>query len=108
MDVALGLLLWALMIFGAPIAEELFFRGWLWTGLRRTVSPVPTALITSALWLACHLTNGLRYPLALLPAAAILSLARHYGGSVRASIALHFWNNLFAIVAVGVARVITG
>lgn len=80
----------------APIAEELFFRGWLWTGLRRHWAPVPTALATALPWVLLHATDGLLRPLFLLPAAVILSVARHKCGSVRASIFLHMTNNSFA------------
>ena len=81
----------------APFAEELFFRGWLWTALCRTWSVWPTALCTGGIWLALHALEGaVRVPI-LVPAAILLSLARHYGGSVRASIPIHAANNLTAV-----------
>jgi hypothetical protein len=43
--------------------------------------------LTSAIWLALHLRNGTGF--FLIPVAFILSMARHYGESVRARIALH-------------------
>jgi membrane protease YdiL (CAAX protease family) len=83
----------------APLLEELFFRGWLWTGLRRSWGAWPTALITGGLWLVAHAPGGpLRVPL-LLPQAILLSLARHYGGSARASLVIHIVNNTTAAVA---------
>lgn len=48
----------------AQASEELFFRGWLWTGLRKHWSFVPTAAATSAHWLAIHLD---RPSLSILP-----------------------------------------
>lgn len=82
-----------LIVVVAPIAEELFFRGWLWTALRRSWGPWPTALCTGGIWLAMHgLVGPERVPI-LIPAAILLSLARHYGGSVRASLPLHMANN---------------
>ncbi|HTW72188.1 MAG TPA: CPBP family intramembrane glutamic endopeptidase [Acetobacteraceae bacterium] len=96
-----------LIAFLAPIAEELFFRGWFWTALRRYWSVWPTALCTGGIWLALHALEGaVRVPI-LLPAAILLSLARHYGGSVRASIPLHIANNLTA-VAIQIAAVMAG
>jgi membrane protease YdiL (CAAX protease family) len=81
----------------APLAEELFFRGWLWTALRRTWDVWPTALCSSGIWLALHALEGaVRVPI-LVPAAILLSLARHHGGSVRASIPIHVANNLTAV-----------
>ncbi|MEK9968309.1 MAG: type II CAAX endopeptidase family protein, partial [Ferrovibrio sp.] len=52
-----------------PVAEELFFRGWLWTALRRRWSVLPTAIVTSTLWLAMHFGHGASYILLLLPSA---------------------------------------
>ena len=83
--------------FLAPVAEELFFRGWFWTALRRSWSVWPTALCTGGIWVALHALEGMvRVPI-LIPAAILLSLARHYGGSVRASIPLHIANNVTAV-----------
>jgi tetratricopeptide (TPR) repeat protein/membrane protease YdiL (CAAX protease family) len=71
-----------IMVVLAPVAEELFFRGWLW------------AALTSSLWLALHLGYGLWQPMVLIPAAIILSLARYIGGSPATSIPLHMIHNL--------------
>ncbi len=84
------------MIGLSPLWEELFFRGWLWTGLRRHWRPLPVMVATALPWLLLHMADGLFRPLFLIPAAIILSLARQYCGGVRASIALHILNNLIA------------
>jgi uncharacterized protein len=81
----------------APVAEELFFRGWLWTALRRSWGVWPTALCTAGPWLAMHTLDGPIRAVLLLPTAVLLSLARHHGGSVRASLALHLANNTTAV-----------
>jgi uncharacterized protein len=79
----------------APLCEELFFRGWLWTGLRRRWRPGPVMLATALPWLLIHVADGgTRRPLFLIPAAILFSLARQFCGGVRASIALHVVNNL--------------
>lgn len=85
-----------LIVVLAPLGEELFFRGWLWTGLRRVWSPVAVSCVTGGLWLLLHLGNGLLYPLFLMPAAIMFSIIRHVGGSVRATIVAHVTNNGFA------------
>jgi membrane protease YdiL (CAAX protease family) len=82
----------------APVAEELFFRGWLWTGLRRHWSALRTATVTAAFWLALHFgfdiaRDALVVP-GLVPVAVILSAAREFAGSVRAPIILHAVYNL--------------
>ena len=81
----------------APLAEELFFRGWLWTALRRHWRAFPTALLTCGFWLLVHLERGLLLPLFLLPTAVILGFARHFCG-IRASVILHALYNLCGVV----------
>jgi len=80
----------------APLGEELFFRGWLWTGLSQVWSPLAVSCVTGGLWLSLHIGNGLLYPLFLIPASIVFSIIRHVGGSVRASIVAHVINNGFA------------
>jgi membrane protease YdiL (CAAX protease family) len=80
----------------APLSEELFYRGWLWTGLRKHWGWLPTAALTSAAWLVGHSAATVGW---LLPVAVILSVARHYGQSVRASIALHILYNFIVLIA---------
>jgi membrane protease YdiL (CAAX protease family) len=88
----------AALVFGivvlAPISEELFFRGWLWTGLRRFWFPFPVMLATGTPWLLIHMLDGVALPLHLWPHAIMFSLARHFCGDVRASIGLHIVSNL--------------
>ena len=94
--VPLAILLLAITLL-APLCEEMFFRGWLWTALARRWPPAAIALATSLPWLLLHIGDGgVRRPLFLIPAAAVLSLARHYCGGVAASLALHILNNSLA------------
>jgi membrane protease YdiL (CAAX protease family) len=81
----------------APLAEELFFRGWLWTALRRHWRAFPTALLTCGFWLLIHLERGLLLPLFLLPTAVILGFGRHFCG-IRAAIILHAIYNLVGVL----------
>ena len=83
-------------VFLSPVAEELFFRGWLWIGLRRTWSAFPTALVTALFWLAVHLDQGFGIFIFLIPVATILTIARQVAKSSRAPIALHAIYNLVA------------
>ena len=83
----------------APLSEELFFRGWLWEALwRRGYAPVTTACLTAVPWLLLHGIDSMWRVLVLLPAALIFSVARHMGGSVRASLAVHMTNNGSAVM----------
>jgi membrane protease YdiL (CAAX protease family) len=92
----------------APVAEELFFRGWLWTALRRSWGVWPTALCTAGLWLGIHAIDGPVRALILLPTAILLCLARYYGGSVRASLLVHVVNNGTAVAIQMAARLLAG
>jgi membrane protease YdiL (CAAX protease family) len=87
----------------APLWEELFFRGWLWTGLRHRWGMLPVMLATALPWLLAHLSDGLARPLFLIPGAIFLSLAREYCGGVRASLVLHLLNNLVVMLFIGLA-----
>ena len=90
----------------APVSEELFFRGWLWEGLRRHWGVWPTAALTAGLFTLAHATTSLYKPLMVLPLAVLLSVARHVGGSVRASLALHALNNGVAAGMVLLSRMV--
>jgi membrane protease YdiL (CAAX protease family) len=83
----------------APVSEEFFFRGWLWEALwRRGCSPVTTAVTTAIPWLLLHGVDSPWRVVFLVPAAVIFSAARHFGGSVRASLAVHATNNGAAVM----------
>jgi len=88
--VASGMLLTVAL---APLAEELFFRGWLWARLRPHWRPLATGACTGILFMLLHLTGGWLKPLAVLPTTILLTLARHYGGTVKASLIVHVANN---------------
>jgi membrane protease YdiL (CAAX protease family) len=83
----------------APLAEEAFFRGWLWTGLRRHWGVLPTAVLTSAFFLAAHLPKGFFSLVVIVPATVAFAIARQLGKSVRASIALHMMYNLTVLIS---------
>lgn len=84
----------------SPLWEEFFFRGWLWTGLRRYWGTLPVMFATAVPWLSLHMFDGLLRPLYLFPMAVMLCLARQYCGGIRASITLHMLNNLIAMLLV--------
>ncbi len=83
----------------APAAEECFFRGWLWTGLRRHLDPLAVMSITSTLWLSLHMLDNPFRPLYLFPSAVFFGIARHCCDSACASLALHLVNNLLSLGA---------
>ncbi len=91
----------------APLAEETFFRGWVWDALRRRGHGVwMTGGITSVLWLLLHAPEAPTRVLFLLPAAVAFSIARHRAGGVRASLAVHVVNNSMAVAMMALPQLL--
>lgn len=91
--------LWAVQLgLVAPVVEEFFFRGWLWTALRQKSSIITTMIVTSAIWILGHITAGVESMILLVPAAALIAAARHLTGSSRGSAFVHVALNVTALV----------
>lgn len=83
----------------APLSEEMFFRGWLWEGLRqRGHAFFTTACLTALPWLLLHGLDSPARVVFLIPAAVVFSLARQQGGGVLASLVVHVTNNTTAVL----------
>ena len=77
-----------LIVVLAPIAEEMLFRGWIFTGLRRFGFGL--ALWVSAILFAlAHWGGSVFYSLAILPIGLILGVLRERTGSVFTTSAFH-------------------
>ena len=87
----------------APVAEELFFRGWLYTALRARLRFLWSFLITTALFAAMHWDANHRHMLLVLPLAAALGVLRETTGSIKPTVALHAVYNL-VIIAITLAE----
>ncbi|MFL5892233.1 MAG: CPBP family intramembrane glutamic endopeptidase [Solirubrobacterales bacterium] len=84
----------------APIAEEIFFRGFFYAGLRTKWSLWPSALLSGAVFGLVHAPTG---PTAAIPLAGLgVGLAWLYNktGSVLPCMLAHFLNNALAISVV--------
>ena len=84
----------------APIAEEIFFRGFFFAGLRTRWSLWPAALLSGAVFGLVHAPTG---PTAAIPLAGLgVGLAWLYNktGSIYPSMLTHFLNNAIAIAVV--------
>lgn len=88
-----------IMVLVAPVVEELWFRGWLWTGLRKHWSMAATAFLTAAFFVVVHAPATVWAPLQYALAAGIMTAAREVGGSIRASVAVHIIWNLTTVIA---------
>ena len=88
----LVLVLMALVVcVGAPLAEEVVFRGYVYTAVKR-MAGLPVAVILSGLLFgAVHVNLMALLPLTLL--GIILALSYEYTGSLWAPIAIHFCFN---------------
>ena len=78
----------------APLAEELLFRGWLYTGLRSRYSFAVALSITSLVFSLDHWERTLLYATAVLPIGVVLGYLRERTGSVRATALFHGLYNL--------------
>ncbi|MBE7220524.1 MAG: CPBP family intramembrane metalloprotease [Caulobacteraceae bacterium] len=86
----------------APLAEELLFRGWIYTALRRSFSFWPSYLATLVLFAGIHWDASHTRVVQVLPLAAALGLMRERAGSIRPTIALHAVYNM-VIIAIRLA-----
>jgi CAAX protease family protein len=98
----IGIALFAVMaiVVLAPVAEEIFFRGFFFAGLRTRWSLWPSALLSGAVFGLVHAPTG---PTAAIPLAGLgVGLAWLYNktGSIYPSMLAHFLNNAIAISVV--------
>jgi membrane protease YdiL (CAAX protease family) len=91
-----------LVIAVAPLTEEIFFRGFMFTGMRRALPFAVAALIPAVIWGLFHYTGPDSWGVALQLAVFGLWLSWLYErtGSIWPAIAVHAFNNgvAFAIL----------
>jgi uncharacterized protein len=95
----LGSVAAGLLIIGvAPISEEIFFRGFMFKGLRRGTPFAAAALISAAIWGVFHYTGADSWGVVLQLAVFGVALAWLYErtGSLWPPIAVHALNNALA------------
>jgi membrane protease YdiL (CAAX protease family)/uncharacterized RDD family membrane protein YckC len=90
-----------LIVIAAPVAEEVFFRGFMFAGLRSHGSFVVAALVSAGIWGLFHYTGEGSWPVVLQLSVFGVILAAVYEktGSIRPTIALHMLNNAIAFAA---------
>lgn len=95
-------LLWIAMVAAAPVFEELFFRGFLLEGFRRTfLGTAGAVVLTSMLWAVIHTQYDLYYMVTIFVMGVVLGLARVQTGSVLLTIGLHALVNGLATLQTG-------
>jgi hypothetical protein len=85
-----------MFVFIAPVAEELFFRGFFYGSLRNRMSPVFAAIICGMVFGGIHASTGVSAIPILIVLGIIFCLVRERTGSLYPCIALHALNNTFA------------
>jgi membrane protease YdiL (CAAX protease family) len=87
-----------LIVVAAPLSEEIFFRGFLFAGLRRTTGFVIGAVVSSGIWGLFHYTGSDSWPVVLQLSVFGVVLAWLYErtGSIWPTIAVHAFNNAVA------------
>ncbi|MGH2981799.1 MAG: lysostaphin resistance A-like protein, partial [Solirubrobacterales bacterium] len=87
-----------LLIVGiAPVAEEVFFRGMLFGGLRRRLPTIAAALISAAVFGALHAPTGVSTVPPLIAFGFVLALLYERTGSLGPPIVAHAINNALAL-----------
>jgi uncharacterized protein len=87
-----------LVCVAAPIAEELFFRGFCFTALRRWIGVAGGAIATGVIFGAIHAGSAdevFLFPLGVF--GAVLCLLYHRTGSLLPCMVLHAFNNALAL-----------
>jgi membrane protease YdiL (CAAX protease family) len=75
----------------APIAEEVFFRGFLFAGLRKLTGVWVAALLSSLLFAVVHAQSGLIIPFTIV--GLMLAYLYHRSRSIYLPIGMHFFFN---------------
>ena len=91
-----------LVVFVAPVAEELFFRGWVYSGLVAKLNNPWTAIaLTSLSWVAVHYSLGWHTMFVLIIPGVIFGWLRHKYQSVYPAIVAHSLMNLGVVLLYG-------
>jgi membrane protease YdiL (CAAX protease family) len=93
-------LLWIAVILFAPLVEELFFRGFLFEGLRDSwMGSTGAVLVTSIAWAAIHVQYEMFQIVMIGTLGVLLGIAKIKTRSLYIPIVMHSFNNLIAMVA---------
>jgi membrane protease YdiL (CAAX protease family) len=86
-----------LIVIVAPLSEELFFRGFMYAGLRRSLPLWPAALVSALVWGSLHLGGGnVGVAVQLSIFGVILAWLYERSGTLWAPIFAHMLNNTIA------------
>ena len=80
----------------APVAEEVFFRGFVFGALRSRYAVLPAALLAGGLFGVIHAPSGIEAVPPLIVLGIVFCLVYEVSGSLFPAIALHAFNNMLA------------
>jgi len=88
-----------LIVIVAPISEELFFRGFMFAGLRSSMPIWPAAVISAIVWGSLHLTGGnVGVAVQIAIFGVVLAWLYERSGTLWAPVVAHAINNTIAFV----------
>lgn len=94
-------LLWLALIVAGPLAEEIFFRGFLFEGIRHSrMGAAGAIIITSLLWSSMHGQYDLYGMVIVFMGGLILGYAKLKSHSIYPPIAMHVLQNILATIEV--------
>jgi hypothetical protein len=79
----------------APVVEEIFFRGFVYAGLRARYGWKRAAVVSAALFAIIHLQPTAALPIFVL--GLIFAFLYEWGGSIWPAIVMHFASNALAM-----------
>ena len=98
-------LLWVAIVIAAPLMEELFFRGFLFEGLRDSrMGSTGAVLVTSIAWGAIHVQYDVFQMVMIGLLGVLLGIAKIKTRSLYIPLALHVSLNLLAMVSLTAAH----
>jgi membrane protease YdiL (CAAX protease family) len=97
-------LLWIAVGIAAPFFEEIFFRGFLLEGLRRSfIGTTGAILFSSASWALIHMQYGMFEIISIFLIGILLSIAKLKTNSLYVPIAMHMLMNMAANVSMALS-----
>jgi len=86
------------VVIGAPLFEELIFRGLLWDSFESSAGPWVAWIVTSVLFASYHVVPI--HVISVFSTGALIGLLRLFSGSIWPSMFAHFLNNALSVVLV--------
>lgn len=94
-------LLWLAFIIVAPLTEEIFFRGFLFKGIKNSkIGPVGAIIITSLAWSALHTQYDAYGIVVIFLGGLLLGFARAKSNSIYPPVVMHVLQNAIATIEV--------